>query len=296
MTRPRALVALLLLVPLAAAQQQGSDPRDVKDPRDVPDPREAVDPRGLPQQPPQELQGRELYESLWATGDELRLGQAFRRDGWRILPYIDSHCEGWLALVEQGADQKEQGRRAMAELQAKGRKLAAIADQVLGDTRFTTYVHAFYGWDKAQQAAFREGQRLFAEGARLASEAETREQFDAALTPLRQSLEHSRPLSDTWGQSMALALIGRIEHETGRRPEARTSLEQARRLGREIRDLDSVFDSLGRLYEVALLLKDKPAAQAALQEQYLIAMDLGDEDLAQRVNRQLLELAPFELR
>lgn len=296
MTFPRPFVALLLLASLAAAQQAGGDPRDVKDPRDVPDPRNVPDPRGKPQEPPQELVGRELYESLWAAGDELGLAQAFRRDVWRILPYIDGHCEGWLALVEQGAAQKEEGRKAMAEMQAKGRKLAAIADQVLVDSRFSAYVEAFYGWGPEQQASFREGQRLFGEGARLAAEAETPQELDLALTPLRQSLERSRPLSDTWGQSMALALIGRIERETRRYREARTTLEQARRLGREIRDVDAVFDSLGMLYELALLDKDKDAALSALQEQYLIAVDLGDAKLSEKLSRQMVELAQFELR
>lgn len=290
MTPTRTLLSLLLLTAVAAAQQTGSDPRDVKDPRDVPDPRDAPDPRGQPQTPFEGLEGRELYEALWKAGDMPRLAQAFKQDGWQILPYIDSHCEGWMALLEQSADQTPDGQRRLAEMQAKGRKLAAVADQALGDTRFAVYVDNFYGWDPEQRRQFREGQKLFGQGAQLASEAETPQQMLNALTSLQQSLERSRPLGDTWGQSMALALIGRIQRENVLKPEARATLAEARRLGREIRDLSSVWDALALLYEMAMLELDHDVAKEALQEQYLIALDMGDEKTGAMITRQLVSL------
>ncbi len=290
MTPTRTLLPLLLLTAVAAAQQTGSDPRDVQDPRDVPDPRDAHDPRGQPQTHFEDLEGRELYEALWKAGDTLRLAQAFEQDGWQILPYIDSHCEGWMALLEQSADQTPDGQRRLAEMQAKGRKLAAVADQALGDTRFAVYVDNFYGWDPEQRRQFREGQKLFGQGAQLASEAETPQQLLNALTPLQQSLERSRPLGDTWGQSMALALIGRIQRENVLKPEARATLAEALRLGREIRDLSSVWDALALLYEMAMLELDHDVAKEALQEQYLIALDMGDDKTGEMITRQLVSL------
>ncbi len=175
-------------------------------------------------------------------------------------------------------------------MQDKGRKLAAMADRVLGDTRFTIYVDNFYGWDAEQRRLFREGQKLFGQGAQLASEAQTPEQLLNALTPLRQSLERSRPLGDTWGQSMALTLIGHIQRENVQKPEARATLAEARRLGREIRDLSSVWDSLALEYEMAILDLNRDAAKEALQEQYLIALDMGDEQGTALITRQLVEL------
>ncbi len=291
MSKPlRAALAVLLLSGLSAAQQEGKDPRDTEDPRDVEDPRRVPDPRGEPKARFEELEGKELWDALYAAGEEARLAVALRENGWQILGYIDSHCEGWLALVEGGEDSTSGGRAKIAEVQAKGLKLAEVADRALGDTRFMAYVQNFYGWDAGQRKRFREGQALFRQAVKLITESATAQEAMQALTPLQQSLERSRPLSDTWGQSMALVLMGRVQADNDQTTAALANLDEARRLGREIRDLSSVWDALAMRYETCVRLRQYEPAREALQEQFLIARDLGDERTGVHITRQLVEL------
>jgi hypothetical protein len=290
-----ALCSGLLAAPSTRAQQPPTpDPRDVKDPREAKDPRTAGDPRGTPLPAGGDqfsaLEGKALYDALYASGNEGRLAAAFKADGWNILGYIDTHCEGWLALLEQGADQKEEGKQKILEMQTKGRSLAATADRALGDTRFTAYVQNFYGWNAEQRKAFREGQALFKQAEGILAAANSPQEALAAVTPLRQSLERSRPLGDTWGQSMALAVLGRVQEQNDQLPEAQATMGDAVRLGREIRDLDSVWNGLAVQYQAGARARQYDAAKAALQEQYLIALDLQDEKIQQKVQHQLLEL------
>jgi hypothetical protein len=267
-----------------------SDPRNVPDPRDVPDPRKTSDPRGTPQDPYAQLEGEALYDALYSAGEDGRLAQVLKEDGWNILGYIDKHCEGWMALLENGADQTPEGKAKLAEMQAKGVKLAALADNALGDTRFTNYVSNFYSWDADQRKSFREGQELFRKGSQLAADAKSPQEAQYAMTSLQQSLEHSRPLSDTWGESMTLSLMGRVQKANGMTDIAFGTMAQARELGREIRDLSSVWDALAVQYEIAVARQQYQAARTALQEQYLITVDLKDEAGGAMITRQLVDL------
>jgi hypothetical protein len=307
MTQPlRVALTVLALAAALAAQQPypapkppqpakpppgpESDPRNVPDPRDVPDPRTAADPRGTVQDPFAQLEGPALYDKLYDAGEDARLVQVLKEDGWNILGYIDSHCEGWLALLESGADKTAEGKAKMAEMQAKGRKLAALADRGLVDSRFSAYVDNFYSWDEAQRKSFREGQELYRQGSQLFTEATTPQAAQLALTPLLQSLERSRPLSDTWGQSMALALMGKVQKVSGMDDAATATMVQARELGHQIRDLSSVWDALGVQYEVAYDARRYQPAREALQQQYLISVDLKDEKVRARITTQLVTL------
>jgi hypothetical protein len=285
-----ALLALLLLAVAAGAQTKESDPRHGKDPQDIPDPREVTDPREAAKDPYAELEGVELYDALYKGGEVGRLKQQFTEDGWEILGYIDSHCENWLALHERKATDSEEGKQAAAELQAKGRKLAEIADDALQTTRLSTYVNTFYGWTPEQQGKFREGQKLYREGSTLCRDAATVEETLAALTPLQQSLARARELGDTWGQSMTLALLGRVQAENGLFAEAAITMKDAVRIGREIRDYDSVWTGLAVLYETAMAQKLYEPAHEALSDQYLIAQEVRDTKTADAIMRQLVEL------
>jgi hypothetical protein len=195
-----------------------------------------------------------------------------------------------MALLESGADQTPEGKAKLAEMQAKGLKLAALADKALGDTRFSNYVTNFYSWDADQRKSFREGQDLYRKGAQLFAEAKTPQEAQYAMTSLQQSLDHSRPLSDTWGQSMTLSLMGRVQKANGMTDVAAGTMAQARELGREIRDLSSVWDALAVQYEIAVARQQYQAARTALQEQYLITVDLKDEQAGMMITQQLVDI------
>jgi hypothetical protein len=281
---------LALLTANAGAQLKTSDPRNGVDPRVGEDPRKGDDPRGEPKDPYAQLTGKDLYEAALKAGDDTRLRQAFHDEGWQILSFIDSHCEGWLALKESGALATEDGKKQSDDMQATGRKLAAMADEVLGNTRLVNYVTSFYGWNDEQQKRFREGQKLYKQGATLAHEARTPEEAMNAISPLQQSLGDARALGDTWGQSMALALIGRIQADNKLYPESTATMKEAVKLGREIRDLDSVWAGLAVQYETAIAQQAYEPAHEALQEQYLLAKDLNDTQTEEKIVKQLVEL------
>lgn len=289
-----AMLVLALAAVAEAQHKETPDPRNVPDPRESQDPRKTPDPRGEPLPPGGDqfsaLEGKELYDALYAQGEETRLALAFKEDGWNILGYIDMHCEGWLALLEQGQDQTDAGKKKILEIQTKGRALAGIADRALGDTRFSAYVQNFYGWDADQRKAFREGQALFKQAETVLAAASSPQEALQAVTPLRQSIERSRPLGDTWGQSMALSALGRVQAENNQLTEAGATMNDAVRLGREIRDLDSVWTGLGVKYQTNARQNRYEDAKSALQEQYLIALDLKDEAIQKKVQHQLVEL------
>ncbi len=287
---PWCALSLVLMSGGLAGQVKDTDPRAGKDPRSGADPRAGTDPTAAAKDPYENLSGPELWDALLEAGDESRLGQAFHDEGWQLLGYIDSRCEGWLALKEGGALDTEEGRKQAADMQAAGRRLAALADQVLGDTRYVAYVNAFYGWNDEQQKSFREGQRLFREGATLYRQAKSPQEAANSISPLQQSLGRARELDDTWGQSMALALIGRVQADNRNFAESSTTMKEAVRVGRAIRDLDAVWNGLAVLYENAIAEQAYEPAHEALQDQFLLAQSLHDTKTAEQIVKQLVEL------
>jgi len=286
----RCALSLILLTGAVSAQTSSTDPRAGQDPRTGTDPRKGADPTAAAKDPFEGLAGPELYDALLKADDMGRLGQAFRENGWQILGYIDGFCEGWLALKERGALATDEGKKQAAEMQANGRKLAALADQVLGDTRLVAYVTAFYGWNDEQQKRFREGQKLYREGATLARQAKSPADAANAISPLQQSLGHARALDDTWGQAMALSLMGRIQADNRRFAESTATMKEAVRVGRTIRDIDAVWNGLAVLYENAIAEQAYEPAHEALQDQYLLAQSLNDIETAEKIVVQLVEL------
>ncbi len=292
----RVFLSLCCVTWLAAsgsAQQppaEGADPRSGEDPRTGTDPRSGADPREAVTDPYAALKGPELYDALFAAGDDTRLGAALRTDQWSILGYIDGHCERWLALVERGQAEQEAGRLKMAAEPAKGRKLAQLADLALGDSRYTAYVEAFFVWTPEQQKEFRAGQASYREGMTRLQAVATPQEALVAIGPVRNSLEIARKLGDTWGQTMSLSIIGRVEADTGQEATARATMALAVKLGREIRDADAVWEGFSVTYESAVRSRQWPVAKEALRGQYLMAEDMRDEQTAQKILQQLLEL------
>lgn len=289
---PIALLLLGLAAPLSA-QTTGDDPRDVSDPSESSDPRGGADPRedvegAAPKV--EQLTGTELLDALWENGASPALTDALRDQAWSLLGYIDSNCEGWLALVESGAMETEEGRAKAEALVEKGKSLARLTDAALRDSRFTQYVDTFTSWDAEQQKRFREGQAKYGEARRMLSSATTPGETLRALTPLQQSLDLARPLGDTWGQSMALTLMGKIHMANESWEDARRTMRQAIEAGRSIRDLDSVWGGLNAIFEASMALDDLDDANESLQDQYQLSIEMGDEESAQRVVERMLEL------
>jgi hypothetical protein len=291
--RAASLLALLLLAGGLAAQEQPADPRVAEDPRTVKDPRASGDPRDVTTDPFLAPPGPKLYDALFDAGLDARLAEAFRDNAWNLLDYIDGYCEAWLAMVERGDLETEAGRARIAEVQAKGRRLAALADTAIGTSRFSLYVETFYAWNTEQQTLLREGQALYRQAIEQIRSAPTVQVAQAALTPLNQALSRAQQIDDAWGQVMALSAIGDLQAAAGMLPEARATLREVLRLGRPIRDLDRVWDALSLSYEVAMLTSDYDGAAEALQEQHVIAQDVGDEDIVSHVMRQLVNVEVY---
>ncbi|MHC5210166.1 MAG: hypothetical protein ACYTG2_05550 [Planctomycetota bacterium] len=295
MTPWRACPVLVLLVlgGSLAAQVDENDPRYVEDPRTANDPRTSSDPRDVQLDPLDSPPGPRLYDALYDAGQEAQLAVVFRENAWSLLEYIDGYCEAWLAMVERGDLETETGRERVEELQARGRRIALMADAAIGTSRFGLYVETFYSWDDEQQKLLREGQALYRQAIEQIRSAPSVEVAQAALTPLNQALGRARQIGDTWGQAVALAAIGDLQAASDLLPEAQATLGEALRIGREIRDLDSVWDALSRRYEVAMRTRDYDGAAEALQEQHVIAQDVGDEDVVGRVMQQLVNVEVY---
>jgi hypothetical protein len=296
-----AIVALTLVAcfcPSVSGQIRENDPRYVEDPRDIKDPREVVDPRDAETQPvfggeDEAPSGPDHFDDLYAAGNLGELTQAMREAPWELLDYIDDHCDRWLKLVEAGRSKSKPRTVETDALKEKTRDVARLADAGIGDSRFGYYVETVFRWDQEQQQVFRQGRQLFREGAAIFEQADTAVETLAALTPLRQALAHAREVDDILGQSKSISMIGRIQSVNSRPTEARDSMREAVRVGREIRDLDAVWDGLSVIMETSLRQQDFDSALRALQEQHQLSVEVGDEESAQQVLRQLVQLDSY---
>jgi len=291
----RGLAALALAVPCLTAQDP-TDPRALRDPRETSDPRPMVDPRevdasGRPLDDPREpASGTDLITELLEVGDHGGIREAMRADPWNLLPYLDGYREEWLGMVESGQAATEAGRARLQESEATGRLLARLADEALDDTRFTAYVERAYAWTEDERAAFRRAQADYESGVALIDEALSLDEALRALGPFERSLATARELGDTWGRTMALAALARLQAVAGYTGEARAALEEALEFGYRIRDLDSVWDALETRLQLAVEEGDRTVAESALADQYLLAREVGDPAVAQTVLEQLEDL------
>jgi tetratricopeptide (TPR) repeat protein len=292
-----AALALSFLAGTGAAQDSNpyrqDDPRFGPDPRDTPDPRTARDPREVEQDPHLLPEGRDLFDYLALQSDEGRLRQAMVDNPWIVLQHIEDVCAQRLALTESGPPDTEAGRALALEIEERARHLADLADGGLRDTRYAALVSNRLAWDAEQLALFREWQQLFGHATAIVGEARAPADLDEAMTPLRQGLEQARLLNDPPSSTRTMALIGQIQAANGRFREAEMTMREVVRVGRTIRDFDSVWDALSVVYETSVQAERYEEARDVLRDQYIIAQDTGDADAADRVLRQLVELESF---
>jgi hypothetical protein len=164
-----------------------------------------------------------------------------------------------------------------------------MADAILGDTRFSFYVDNITSWTEEQRQQFKQEQASFEMGMKIWRSAGTPGDAHAALTPMHQALSHARMLGDTWGEASTYSMIGRIQISTGQLLEGRRSIDHAIRVGRQIRDMDAVWDGLAISYEASVEMGSWEAAREALKDQYLISLEVGDEDTSTKLMTLLVE-------
>lgn len=294
--RGMAAAAAWLACSALALGQDGGDPREVGDPRDASDPRPASDPReadeaGRPLDDPREpATGTDLIAELLAAKDHEGVRLAMRDDPWSLLPYIDGYCAEWLDAHASGQAETEAGRAKLTLSEETGRLLARLADETLRDTGFVAYVEQVYAWNEDQQAAFHEAQDHFDAGMQALEVAASADEALRAMGSIERSLRTARDLGDTWGRTMALAALAQAQFAVGYVPQARASVDEALEFGYPIRDLDSVWSALETRVEIAIADGDRVVAESALADQYLLAREIGDEEVAETVLDQLEEL------
>lgn len=143
---------------------------------------------------------RERLMPMLVAGDEGMIVATFKRHPGATLPFIDRYLEGGLAMIEKGSEPAE----ALASFR-QGIKFAKLADQAFGGTDFSDYANAFASWSPSEQKAFREGQKLFKEGAGAAKDDAAK-----AIATLERSLHLAEGLHDTWGQVMAQGALAEL--------------------------------------------------------------------------------------
>ena len=268
-----------------------TDPRDEElliDPRDVPDPREEAI-REKERELADALSGADLFDSLYDAGSQFQLVGALRQEAWSVLPYLDELCNQWLQMIEAGLD-SPQSLEDMDALETKAREIAELTDKTLGDSRFEVFVDNYFGWSPEEQAEFRESQDSYQRALAILKKARNPREAQEALAYLERSEASARALGDTWGVAMSMSTIAQVEAANRFFPEARESGRASVRIGRQVRDLDSVWSGLGVVYSTSLALNDRPAAESALTSQHQVAQELGDQPVASSLIEQLILL------
>ena len=158
------------------------------------------------------------------------------------------------------------------------------------DTRYVILVDRHLGWDESERAERLEALELVAQAEDLVEVAEAADELDRALTPLRQALELLGPLGDVPAESRALLLVARIESLDAAGGIDVQTLDEVLRLARPMRDLDTVWTTLGLQYEAAILDQDYDQAEEILLDQYQIAHETDDQDTVRQLTDRMLAL------
>ncbi|MFT7463975.1 MAG: hypothetical protein ACI9EF_002323 [Pseudohongiellaceae bacterium] len=290
---------LLLLCSSASAQYESEDPRAEGDPRDQgTEPLEENDPRDADviardAEHIETFSVHKSFDALYEKGDRQALATAFGESSWELLEYINKMCEQWHQLVEQGAlDDPE--RLAVADtLRMRCIDVSQLGDQVTGETTFFSYTDRQFHWDTEERLAFRESQEQLAQAQSLMDQATDRSSFSRALTPLERSLQTARSLGDTWGKTQALALMAEIYDANDDPDGAASIMLEGLRLGRQIHDLDTVWLALSVRYSAAVTNSLWNEAQAALEDQYTLSVELNDEQTSVQVIQRLVDLSNY---
>lgn len=295
-----ALCAVLVAGGPATSQYPPNDPRFEKDPRQEADPRTEKDPRAEAHAEEHErhvdpgeedLETRELFALLLETGRDEELSTAMGERPWEVLDTVDACIQDWLRLVERSSTALDPALQAEADrLAEKCRRLALLADRGIGDSNFSGWVAALQKWTPEERSLFREREQLLDEAVTLLQAAESEEEYLNALTPLERSLERARRLGDVRGEAAALSTIGRIQALNEMRESARITMGETVRLGRLVRDLDSTWDGLSVIYEVAMLEREFDTARDVLRDQYQISLELGDDETSAVLLERLINL------
>lgn len=285
-------VGLGLAAPATASAQFAED-----DPRFVPDPREARDPRSVERDPRDPFldphavpEGKHLFDMLLAQKDQHRLAMAISENPWITLEYIHGVVQRRLAMTESGSTATVTGMAAAQEVEEQALTLAALADRALGDTRFQLYVRTMLGWDVADIQRHRVVQGQIKRANTILLGATSPDDARRAMTPLKKARETASQIGDTWSHSRALVLMGRIRAAQGSVRETQIYMEDALKVGRAIRDMDSMWEALSTLYEADILRNDFESARERLRDQYLLAQDSQDVESAESVLQQLIDL------
>ncbi|MCB9898766.1 MAG: hypothetical protein H6825_12245 [Planctomycetes bacterium] len=300
-TRLLASLALLALSSSAWSQYPETDPRYEKDPRQEADPRDAEkDPRdvALDEEVKQfgveveaDLESRDLFDLLFDSGRTDELATAMGERQWDVLDYVERLLVDRRKLVDKNA-QKPDPLLApqIADLESKLRRVALLADLGIGDSDFAGWVEAVLDWTPEQRELSDERKMHLDEALAILQSAESDDEFLAALTPLERALQDARELGDVRSEASALATIGRIQSVHDMRMDARVTMDEAVRMGRQVRDLDATWDGLSVVYEIALLDEDPEAARDSLREQYQISLDVGAEATSAEIVERLINL------
>lgn len=296
------LLSAALIVALcgpASAQYGSEDPRFEEDPRDEPvDPREEKDPReedvlAREAELIETLSTHQLFDALYEKDDRQALATAFGESSWELLDYLDKMCESWHAMVEGGALENDTRRLEADSLRERCLDTARLCDEVTGETTLFLYTDRQFAWDAEERVAFREGQAQLALALRLVDQAADSDDLSLALTPLGRALNTARILGDTWGQTKALTLTARIHAANDDLDAAATTMLDGLTLGRQIHDLDTVWVALSMRYSAAIEGALWEEAEATLEDQYNLAIELGDEPTAIQIMERLVELDDY---
>lgn len=283
----------------ASAQFGSEDPRFEEDPRDEPvDPREEKDPRDadvLAREAEliETLSTHQLFDRLYEKDDRQALATAFGESSWELLDYLDKMCESWHSMVDGGALENDTRRLQADTLRERCLDMARLCDEVTGETTLFLYTDRQFGWDAEERLAFREAQAQYALALRLVDQAVDSDALSLALTPLGRALDTARILGDTWGQTKALTLMARIHAANDDLDAAATTMLDGLALGRQIHDLDTVWVALSMRYSAAIDGALWEEAGATLEDQYNLAIELGDEPTAIQIMERLVELDDY---
>lgn len=212
------------------------------------------------------------FEALHAKGDAQGCVELWKANRAAVLAVIDQDLEGSLKLWEQSKEKPDAAK--IAALHERALWGARAAGEAFGHPILVEYASSFVGWDDAQKASFRAGQKAFG----AAMKALQSKDGAAALAAARECTSLALPLGDWWGAAMGFGAEGHARRMLGENEAALAAFTQARLVYHDLGLAGDEYQSLSAIVELCGDLGRHARGRDAADQAIVLARALGDQD------------------
>jgi hypothetical protein len=212
------------------------------------------------------------FEALHQKDDRAGCVALWKANPSAVLPVIDQDLEGSLKLWERSKEKPDTAK--IATMHTRALWGARAAAEATGHPILVEYASSFVGWNDAQKASFRGGQKAFG----AAMKALQGKDAKAALESARECSSKALPLGDWWGAAMGWDAEGNAQRALGAGEAALAAFTQARIAYHDLGLAGDEYQALTAIVELCQELGRPARGCDAADQAIALAKSLGDKD------------------